>query len=67
MTQFGVGGGRGAEQQCRKRGGSSSYSSEDGGVTPLKLIFEGLENFGDLCSLKELLSEGPESVCSSNT
>ncbi|KAI9534014.1 hypothetical protein NQZ68_018382 [Dissostichus eleginoides] len=35
MTQFGGRGGRGAEQQCRKRGGSS----KDGGVTPLKLIF----------------------------
>lgn len=33
MTQFGVRGGRGAEQQCRKRGGSS----KDGGVTPLKV------------------------------
>lgn len=33
MTQFGGRGGRGAEQQCRKRGGSS----EDGGVTPLKV------------------------------
>lgn len=33
MTQFGGRGGRGAEQQCRKRRGSS----EDGGVTPLKV------------------------------
>lgn len=33
MTQFGGRGGRGAEQQCRKRGGSS----KDGGVTPLKV------------------------------
>lgn len=33
MTQFGGRGGRGAEQQCRKRGGSN----EDGGVTPLKV------------------------------
>lgn len=34
MTQFGGrDGGRGAEQQCRKRGGSS----KDGGVTPLKV------------------------------
>lgn len=33
MTQFGGRGGRGAEQQCRKRRGSS----KDGGVTPLKV------------------------------
>ncbi|KAK5866214.1 hypothetical protein PBY51_020421 [Eleginops maclovinus] len=39
MTQFGGRGGRGAEQQCRKRGGSS----KDGGVTPLKQTFEGLK------------------------